>query len=277
MATIFVVGAGYVGALAAELLAAGGHTVHVGRRTPTDAPNCHSLDVLRPETFPTALREAHSVVYCVAADGFSEESYRAAYVTGLRHVLEAAQGAQRVVFVSSTGVYGQDDGSIVDESSPTEPRSFSGRLLLEGEALLAQARCEATTVRFSGIYGPGRDRLVRLVRSGTPVSRSTREALSNRIHRDDCSRVLVHLVERPSVAPVYVGSDEAPTPTGEILDWLAAQLGLPSPPVGPDAGDSPQRGGNKRLSSARLRAEGFQFRYPTWREGFAALLEQAAK
>jgi nucleoside-diphosphate-sugar epimerase len=277
MATVFVVGAGYVGALAAELLAAGGHTVHVGRRTPTDAPNCHALDVLRPETFPAALREAHSVVYCVAADGFSEESYRAAYVTGLRHVLEAAQGAQRVVFVSSTGVYGQDDGSVVDESSPTEPRSFSGRLLLEGEALVAQARCEATTVRFSGIYGPGRDRLVRLVRSGGPVSRSTREALTNRIHRDDCARVLVHLVERPSVAPVYVGSDEAPTPTGEILDWLAARLGLPPPPVGSDAGDSPQRGGNKRLSSARLRAEGFQFRYPTWREGFAALLEQAAK
>ncbi len=277
MGSIFVVGAGYVGALAAELLAARGHAVHVGRRTPTDAPSSHALDVQRPETFPAALREVRCVVYCVAADRFSEESYRAAYVTGLRNVLEAAQGTQRAIFVSSTGVYSQDDGSVVDESSPTEPRGFSGRLLLEGEALLARAHCEATVVRFSGIYGPGRDRLVRLVRSQAPISQSTRDALTNRIHQEDCARILVHLVERATVAPVYVGSDEAPTATGEILDWLAARLGLPPLPVGADAGDSPQRGGNKRLSSARLRSEGFQFRYPTWREGFAMLLEQPAK
>ena len=59
---------------------------------------------------------------------------------------------------------------------------------------------------------------------------------------------------------------------GEILDWIAKRLGLEPLPVGEDSGQFPQRGGNKRISSARLRGEGFGLRYPTYREGFAAIL-----
>jgi len=279
MARVFVVGAGYVGAHAARLLAERGHEVALGRRTATGVPGTHAMDVLRPGTFPAALREADCVIYCVAADGFSEEAYRGAYVTGVANVVEALRGARarRLITVGSTGVYGQDDGSVVDEDSPAVPRGFSGRLLLEGEAVAAGAPLEATTLRFSGIYGPGRERLVRMVRSGAPVGDRARAALTNRIHRDDCARALVHLVERPAVAPLYLGTDEAPTPMGEILDWIAARLGLPSLPRGADDdGGSPQRGGNKRLSSARLRGDGFAFRFPTYREGFAALIDAGA-
>ncbi len=271
---VFIAGAGYVGAAAAPLLEAAGHRVALGRRTPGDDPRACAMDVLRRGTHPAALREAECVIYCVSADAFTEEAYRLAYVEGLASVVAtaAAGAARRFLFVSSTGVYAQDDGSVVDESSPAVPRGFSGRALLEGEALLAGAPFEAATIRFSGIYGPGRDRLVRIVRGAAPVSPRSRASLTNRIHRDDCARALVHLAGLPSVAPLYVGSDEAPTPMGEILDWIAARLGLPPPPVGEDAPDVLQRGGNKRLSSARLRASGFAFRYPTYREGFGALL-----
>ena len=274
MDRVFIAGAGYVGTVAARLLAQAGHAVDVGRRTPGDEPGSHAMDVLRPATYPAALGEAECVVYCVSADGFTEEAYRDAYVTGLANVIAAAAkgAARRLVFVSSTGVFGQDDGGVVDESSPALPKGFSGRTLLEGEALLAAAPFEATAIRFSGIYGPGRDRLIRMVRSGLPVSAKSRAAITNRIHRDDCARALAHLVERPAIAPLYLGSDEAPTPMGEILDWIAARLGLPPPPVGDDSAQVLQRGGNKRISSARLRAEGFGFLHPTYREGFAAIL-----
>jgi nucleoside-diphosphate-sugar epimerase len=274
MPRVFIAGAGYVGTVAADCLAQAGHTVDIGRRTPGAAARSHAMDVLRPETYPAALREAECVVYCVSADAFTPEAYRAAYVDGLARVLAAAAsgGAKRFLFVSSTGVYGQDDGSSVDESSPAEPRGFSGRTILEGEALLAGAPLESATIRFSGIYGPGRDRLIRMVRSGAPVSAKARAAMTNRIHRDDCARALVHLVARPTLAPLYLGTDEAPTPMGEILDWIAARLGIQPPPLGEDTGEAPQRGGNKRLSSARLRGEGFRFRHPTYREGFAAIL-----
>jgi nucleoside-diphosphate-sugar epimerase len=277
MSRVFIAGAGYVGLVAAHLLAQAGHAVAVGRRSPRGEPGAFAMDVQRPETYPAALREADSVVYCVSADAFTEDAYRAAYVDGLAKVIEAAArgAAKRLVFVSSTGVYSQDDGSEVDEGSPAVPRGFSGRALLEGEALLARAPMEATVIRFSGIYGPGRDRLVRLVRSGGPVSARSRASITNRIHRDDCARALVHLVERPAVQPLYLGTDEAPTPMGEILDWIAARLGLPPPPVGEDAPDVLQRGGRKRLSSARLRGEGFRLLYPTYREGFAALIAES--
>jgi nucleoside-diphosphate-sugar epimerase len=279
MAGVFIAGAGYVGTAAAALLESAGHAVDLGRRTPGQSPRAHAMDVLRPETYPAALREATCVVYCVSADGFTEESYRAAYVEGLARVIEAASAGavRRLVFVSSTGVFGQDDGSVVEETSPALPKGFSGKALLEGEALLASAPFEATVVRFSGIYGPGRDRLIRMVRAGSPVSARSRAAITNRIHRDDCARAVAHLVESPAVQSLYLGSDEAPTAMGEILDWIAGRLGLPPPPVGPDSPDVLQRGGNKRISSARLRGEGFRFLYPTYREGFGSLLASEAE
>ena len=274
MSRIFIAGAGYVGTVAAQVLSAAGHVVDIGRRTPGAAPGSHAMDVLRPATYPAALRDAGCVIYCVSADGFTEEAYRDAYVTGLANVIGAATtgAARRFLFVSSTGVFGQDDGSVVDESSPATPRGFSGRTLLEGEALVARMPIEAASIRFSGIYGPGRDRLIRMVRTGAAVSAKSRAAITNRIHRDDCARALAHLVGRPAIAPLYLGSDEAPTPMGEILDWIADRLGVPPPPVGEDSAQVLQRGGNKRISSARLRGEGFGFLHPTYREGFAAIL-----
>ncbi len=274
MARVFIAGAGYVGSVAARLLREAGHAADIGRRKASVEAGSHAMDVLRPATYPAALAEAECVVYCVSADAFTEETYRDAYVHGLANVIAAAAKGRthRLVFVSSTGVFGQDDGSVVDETSPATPKGFSGRALLEGEALLAGAPFEATAIRFSGIYGPGRDRLIRMVRSGSPVSAKSRAAVTNRIHRDDCARAIVHLVARPSVQPLYLGSDEAPTPMGEILDWIAARLGLPSPPLGEDNAQVLQRGGNKRISSARLRGEGFRFLYPTYREGFEAIL-----
>jgi nucleoside-diphosphate-sugar epimerase len=279
MAAVFIVGAGYVGLRAAELFASAGHEVHIGRRQARGAPFSHRMDVLRPESFPAALREAKSIIYAVAADGFTPDAYRSAYVDGLANVIDHIGGgaASRLILVSSTGVYGQDNGADVDEASPAEPRGFSGGILLEGEALLAKAPLDATAIRFSGIYGPGRDRLIRMVREHTPVSDASRKAITNRIHRDDCARALVHLVERRSVAPLYLGSDEAPTPMGEILDWIAARLGVEPPPDGDNGAGAPQRGGNKRISSARLRNDGFVFRFPTYREGFADILAQGSR
>ncbi len=278
MARVFIVGAGYVGSRTAQALSARGHEVSIGRRSATGTPGAHAMDVLEPASFPSAMREADCVIYCVAADGFSETAYRDAYVTGVANVAAALRGARakRFLLVGSTGVYSQDDGSVVDEGSPAEPRGFSGRLLLEGEGTAARSGCESATIRFSGIYGPGRERLVRMVRSQAPVGAATRAAITNRIHVDDCAGALVHLVERDRVQPLYLATDEAPTPMGEILDWIADRLGLPRLPAGPDDAASPQRGGNKRLTSARLRGEGFAFRYPTYRDGFGALIAAVA-
>ncbi len=272
-----IVGCGYVGSALASLLLDAGHQVWGLRRSAVARGELRTIqaDVLRPESllFPDALDH---VVYAVSADASTEEAYRAAYVTGLSNVLQAlqAQGqSPRFVFVGSTGVYHQDDGAWLNEESPADPRGFSGKLLLEGEALLRESGLLSSVVRFSGIYGPGRARTVESVRSG--VARRVRgsNAVLNHIHRDDCAGVLAHVLALDAPAPLYLGTDCEPALKNDLLCWVAEQLGLPAPvEVDAETGTGIHRGGHRYYSNRRLLDSGYRFRYPTYREGYRALL-----
>ncbi len=118
-----------------------------------------------------------------------------------------------------------------------------------------------------------------------PRSIPAESRFTNRIHRDDAAAAIVHLCTMdPVPAPVYLGVDNEPAELGEVLRFLAAELGLPQPPSGTaDAacsggataarrGGEPSRGGNKRCSNALLRSTGFEFRYPSFREGYRDIL-----
>ncbi len=212
------------------------------------------------------------VIYTAAADGFDEQAYRNAYPVGLSNVLNALQHAplERVLFVSSTGVYGQRDGEWVDERSVTEPAGFSGRILLEAESLLASLSVPASAVRFGGIYGPGRNRLIERVRAGASCAAST--LWTNRIHRDDCAGMLHHLLHVPQLDDVYLGVDCEPAPQCRVMDWIADRLGVPHPQRA--ATDDRRRGGNKRCSNRRILENGYRFIYPSFREGYAQMLDQ---
>jgi nucleoside-diphosphate-sugar epimerase len=180
---------------------------------------------------------------------------------------------ERVLFVSSTAVYGDAGGGWVDENTPPAPGGFSGHVLVEAEQLL-QARFNgtattATPLRLGGIYGPGRTRLIDQVRSGSAVIPED-VRYTNRIHRDDAAAAIVHLATMPAQpAGIYVGVDNHPADLGTVLRFLAAEMGLPEPPVG-DAG--PARGGNKRCRNERLRSTGFDFTFPSFREGYRDIL-----
>ena len=204
----------------------------------------------------------------------SEERYRAVYVDGTRHLLRALQGSPRLLFVSSTSVYGQHAGELIDEQSPAQTENFSGRLLREAEQQVLGGPFAASCVRFSGIYGPGRERLLRSVREQT-VNADEAAQWSNRIHADDCARVLAFLIEcwEDGVVPdpVYIASDECPVQLGEVWQWLAERMEKPLV-LPPAWRDGPATG--KRASSARLRAQGFHFLYADFRAGYAAMLAQ---
>jgi nucleoside-diphosphate-sugar epimerase len=170
-------------------------------------------------------------------------------------------------------VYGDAGGGWVDEGTTPAPGGFSGRILREAEELLTK-RLRGTgtapvVLRLGGIYGPGRTRLIDQVRGGTAVV-PAHPRYTNRIHRDDAARAIVHLctmAEEP--APVYVGVDDDPAEFGDVLRFLASELGMEVPPSG-SAGES--RGGNKRCSNALLRGTGYSFAYPTFREGYRDIL-----
>lgn len=277
-ARIIIAGCGDVGTGLGLLLAGEGHEVFGLRRNAAALPEplrAISADLADPSTLE-GLPEADYLVYTAAASRHDEDGYRRAYVDGLGNVLDAAAAwtvaPRRVFFTSSTGVYGQDGGQWVDEESATEPQRFSGRVMLEAERLLQRSPFPSTVVRLAGIYGPGRLRLVLQVREGRATLPSG-PSYTNRIHRDDCARLLAHLValdlEGQKLAPVYVGVDDEPADQRDVLPWLAERLGALPPPTSPEG-----RGAGKRCRNDRLRATGFRLRYPSYREGYDRILRE---
>ncbi len=277
-ARILIAGCGDVGTESGLLLAGQGHEVWGLRRNAAALPEPLrpiSADLTDPATLQ-GLPEADYVVYAAAASRHDEDAYRRAYVEGLGNVLDVLAAwpspPRRVFFTSSIGVYGQDGGDWVDEGSATEPAGFTGRLMLEAERRLETSPIPSTVVRLAGIYGPGRLRLVRQVREGRAVV-PPGPSYTNRIHRDDCAGVLAHLValdlEGRPLASLYLGVDDAPADRGEVLRWLAERLGVEPPPVSQE-----KQGAGKRCRNDRLLSTGFRLRYPTYRDGYAAVLQE---
>ena len=208
----------------------------------------------------------------------NDEGYRRAYIDGTRNLIAALteRGAAplRFFLVSSTGVYAQSGGEWVDETSPTEPAHISGRLLVEGERVVAAAPFPTTIVRLAGIYGPGRASLIDRVRTGKAVIPAGLPAYMNRIHLDDCAGTLFHLMMLREPEPLYLGVDNEPADKATVLNWLAERLGVEPPPIAEGAKPSGRASrGNKRCRNTRLLRSGYVFRHPTFREGFASLIE----
>lgn len=210
------------------------------------------------------------VVYCAAAGRRDEETYRRTYVDGLRNLLNQLklqkQNPRRIIFTSSTAVYHQTQGEWIDETSATQPTGFPGRILLEAETLLANSGFEYSIVRFAGIYGPGRDHFINQVKQGDIVVSDTQPQYTNRIHSDDCAGLLQHLLDSANPEKIYIGVDSDPAPRAEVADWLADVLNAPKP-ARSDNSSSP-RGQNKRCRNTKVLESGYEFRYPTYREGF---------
>lgn len=213
------------------------------------------------------------VVVTVTPATFSESAYRASYLAiaqAFRKVMRVTPELPRLlIWASSTSVYGDHDGRWVDETTPVHPDTFSGKILYEAEKAIAQLPCHSVIVRFSGIYGPGRARLIEQVRAG--IGRpSEPKQWSNRIHSDDCAAVFCHLIDQHAqgikLHDLYVASDSEPAAQHDVREWLARRLGVVLE-------EQPQvHGPSRRCRNERLSKSGFTFTYPTFRDGYETLL-----
>lgn len=277
--TLLIVGCGDLGAAVAEYFVQRDWSVHGVRRSVAAIAGVTMIaaDVTQPESL-SALRaiQADYVLIALTPGEFSDQRYRAVYVDGARNILQALDRTQikRVFWVSSTSVYHQNAGEWVDENSPAQPQAFSGARLLEAEQIIAASGLPHTVIRFGGIYGPGRARLLRQLRGGRR-SVSQPPHYSNRIHRDDVVAVLQFLIEGAAhgieLQSLYLGVDTEPALMSDIEHWFADYLSLDYAALTADA--PPARGGSRRCSSERLQALGFHFMYPTYRQGLPTLLE----
>lgn len=239
-------------------------------------------DVSDPSTLAPLPVDYDEVVFCVAASGGGAEEYRRTYLDGARHVLEwlAPHPPRRFVYTSSTGVYAQNDGSLVTEDSPTHAATPTAEVLLATEQLLLDAVRErgfpAVILRLSGIYGPSRGYWLRQFLAGEARLEGDGSRVLNMIHRDDVVGAILAALEGGVPGRVYNVSDDEPVTQRDLFAWLAARLNRPMPLPAPVPGPAQRRRGltSKRVSNARLRHElGWTPRFPTFREGFAAELE----
>ena len=278
--SVVIAGCGDVGSRLASQLLAAGWEVHGLRRNVSRLPEGVigiAGDLFKkdcPDTWP--IGGVDYLVYCAAATDHDEAGYRKAYVEGLQHVLEwlddYGQQPKQLVFVSSSSVYGQQNGEWVDETSPTQALGYSGQVMLEAEQVAFDSGIPATTVRLTGIYGPGREWLLSQVRQGYRVAVEP-PLYGNRIHVDDAAGLLAfllqHVEQGGSLDKVYIGVDDAPAPLAEVVGWLREYLGVTE--WAEDA--SVRRAGSKQCSNARIKALGWTPTYPSFREGYAAILE----
>ena len=167
----------------------------------------------------------------------------------------------RLIFVSSTAVYAQDAGEWVTETTPAAPPAFNGRVLLAAEREL-DAHAGGLVLRLSGLYGPGREALLRKARAGE----ANRPQWTNRIHVDDAAAALAHLLALPTPQRLHLGNDDRPALESEVQAWVREHEGLP--PV--DAVAAPVSG--RRVANTRLRASGWAPMHPDFRSGYAPLL-----
>jgi nucleoside-diphosphate-sugar epimerase len=187
-------------------------------------------------------------------------------------------------YLSTIGVYGDQGGAWIDETTPAAPRSARSRIRLDAEAAWLRLGVETgkavQVFRLSGIYGPGRNPIVKL-REGRSQRIVKAGQVFNRIHVDDIATTLLASIDRPRAGAVYNVTDDEPVAPQTVTEHAAALTGLPLPPeIDFETADlSPMArsfyGENKRVRNALIREElGVRLAYPTYREGLAALKDR---
>lgn len=278
---ILLVGFGDIAARLAPRLTADGCQVSALRRSVIQDTGLTAWrgDCRDESLLAQAVAGQDVVVATLTPDRRSAQGYREAYeesAAALARVLASCtEPPQRVLWVSSSRVYGESEGEWVDELTPARPRDFAGHSLLAAEEILRQQLVPVSVVRFTGIYGPGRTRLIDQVRAGH-CAPPLPQLWTNRIHSEDCAGVLHHLIschrQRRLLASLYLASDCEPVPLHDVQGWLAQRLGV-SVTALPEATVAASR----RCSNRHLLDTGYCFQYPSWREGYESVLAALAQ
>jgi len=282
-----IFGCGYLGSRVAERWLAAGETVFAVTRSADRAQRLeqHGLrpivaDVVRPASLKEfqSLHGVNTVLYAVGYDRSSGASMHQVYVDGLKAALDALRAdVGRIVYISSTGVYGQTGGDWVDEYSECLPEREGGRACLAAEQVLAAHPLgpRAMILRLAGIYGPGRIPRKAELLAAQPIA-AAEHGFLNLIHVEDAAGAVLAAAVGPSPPKTYVVSDGCPVERREYFAELARLLKAPAPHFVPPPAGSPAAGraaSDKRVCSERaFRELGLALRYPSYRQGLAAIV-----
>ncbi len=285
MAKRLIVGCGYLGRRVAERWLAASDRVHVATRSEAKADELRAAgflpiiaDITNADSVPP-LPPVKTLLFAVGYDRGSKQSIEQVYAPGLANVLaRRSPETQRVIYISTTGVYGPALGDWVDETTPTDPQRAGGQASLAAELVLNASEVEGVALRLAGIYGPDRIPFRKELEAGEPIA-AIETGWLNLIHVDDAATVVLAAAEHPATAPVYCVSDGSPVVRGDYYREVARLLGAPLPQFVTPPSDSPRAAraaADKRVSNAKLlRDLAPVLRYPNYRAGLAAILEKS--
>ncbi len=219
------------------------------------------------------------VVNLVGASNPSVEGYRESYITGMNSIVGWMENAQvkakNLVFSSSSSVYPQTDGSLVDEESDTKGASARGEILLDAENICLHSSKDqiwrSSVVRFSGLYGPGRHLLVDKICRGESMSGRPDRVL-NLIHRYDAASAVLSILQSGNFfnGGILNVCDGQHATRGEIVRWVAERAGVAVPEF---KGIYEDRGPHRRVNSFKIRDQlGWSPNFPDFQTGYEDFL-----
>lgn len=267
MSTWILVGCGFTGEHLARALVARGDTVVAARRNVNAVARLAAdvgvravrADLARPETL-AGLVPSDAIVVVLAPPGSDPAAE-------IRALIDAASSAKRIVYVSSTGVYGRGHGRWVDETAPLAPLSPSGQARVLAERALAASQVSHVALRVAGIYGPGRG-IADRIRLGQYRIVGDGSCHVSRIHVDDLVAAIIAAGESDVTGAINVADDE-PSPIGEVADTIAAAIGVAPPPRTPADQVTPEVAAmltaDRKIENRRMKSLGVVLRHPSWR------------
>ncbi len=212
-------------------------------------------------------RDYDQVIHCASSSRGGPEAYQEVFLWG-GMLMNQRQPRARRLMISSTSVYGQVGGELVNEESTAEPGTETGKILRAAETNALEAG--VTVVRSSGIYGPGRAALWEKFRRGDAVIEGDGLRWINQIHQRDLVQALFHLIDHGEAGQIYNATDHCPVTQLDFYTWCSDFLRQPMPPYGPVNTQRKRGLTNKRVSNAKLCATGWAPVYPSFREGLRA-------
>ncbi len=256
-------------------------------------------DLTQPESLKQ-IPAVNFVIIAVSPRERNEVAYRKIYLTGVENLLSQLKKSLSppfIIYLSSTGVYGDQRGEWVDEKTPPQPNSERGKILLKAEEQVIKSGLPGVILRLGGIYGPGRNRIEAFRKGLWPAGgefpfsnfasgearphrrdesrpgqgrprASDADKYMNFIHVDDIVNSIPVLLNKAETGKVYLGVDDEPVKQSEFCTWLAEKLKIPYQSKIVSTAIS-----GKRCRNARLKSLGVQFRYPTFREGYSTFLK----
>jgi nucleoside-diphosphate-sugar epimerase len=278
---VLIIGCGYVGLPLGIELVRLGHEVF-GLRRNTAAENELKSAGLKPIFADiTQLDELKKlpcdfdwVVNCVAANG---ADYRETYLRGTKNIVAWLENSppKKFVYTSSTSVYAQNDGSLVNENSPAEPLAETSKILVATEKVLlaafAEKKIPAVILRVAGIYGPQRGHLFQQFLKNEARLDGDGARFLNMIHRDDVMGCIISALKNGRAGEIYNAADDAPISQINFYKWLAERLEKKLPASETENLPARKRGvTNKRVSNEKLKSElKYEFQFPDFRRGYA--------